>query len=71
MKEITIKTTVQRDLIDITAEVQKAVLKQPDKQRKIPGISDSPYSLMEGNAGTLSLFCDLLRGNVIFTGFEF
>jgi secondary thiamine-phosphate synthase enzyme len=32
MKEITIKTTVQRDLIDITAEVQKAVLDHKKKE---------------------------------------
>lgn len=57
-------------LCAIDDEIQKAVLKQPDKQRKIPGISDSPYSLMEGNAGTFSLFCDLISGNVIFPGFE-
>lgn len=58
-------------LCAIDEEVQKSVLKQPDQQRKVPGVSDSPYSLMEGNAGTLTLYCDLVSGNVVFPGFEF
>lgn len=55
----------------IDENVKEAVKKQPDKQRKIQGVPDSPFSLMEGVAGELTLYSDLVMKNAIFPGFEF
>lgn len=38
-------------------ELQEAMRHQPDGQRQVPGVPDSPCSLMEGSAG---IFCFLL-----------
>lgn len=42
-------------------EVKKAVQTYPDPQRYKIGEPDCPYSLMEGLAGTICFFCDLLH----------
>ena len=52
-------------------EVRKAVEAFADPQRKILGTPDSPYSLMEGLAGTITYFCDLLYPNLAaFPGYD-
>eukprot|EP00340_Litonotus_pictus_P002428 CAMPEP_0170517608 /NCGR_PEP_ID=MMETSP0209-20121228/3540_1 /TAXON_ID=665100 ORGANISM="Litonotus pictus, Strain P1" /NCGR_SAMPLE_ID=MMETSP0209 /ASSEMBLY_ACC=CAM_ASM_000301 /LENGTH=457 /DNA_ID=CAMNT_0010802897 /DNA_START=21 /DNA_END=1397 /DNA_ORIENTATION=+ len=58
-------------LFGLDEKVIEAVSKQNDKQRKVQGMQDSPYSLMDGNGGQLSLYSDLVSGSVVFPGFEF
>lgn len=41
-----------------------------DPQRKVKGIPDTSYSLMEGMGGTLTMYYDLLKGNMLFPGYE-
>lgn len=41
-----------------------------DKSRKVKGIADSPFSLMEGLGGLVTLYSDILSNNVLFPGFE-
>jgi len=43
--------------------VQAAIAKQPDEQRKMPGVPDSPRSLMEGSAGVLCFLLDVITPN--------
>lgn len=51
-------------------DVQASVLSMDDKQRKVKGIPDSPFSLMEGNGGEFTLLSDLLSEDIFFPGFE-
>jgi lantibiotic modifying enzyme len=53
-------------------DVQELCRNYKDPQRLSKGIPDSPYSLMEGEAGTISLYSDLLNEDeyVIFPGYE-
>merc|ERR1712178_473387 len=39
--------------------LQRAVAQQPDPQRRVPGVPDSPRSLMEGSAGVLCFLLDV------------
>ena len=41
-----------------------------DPQRRCIGAADTPFSLMEGIGGTLSMYYDMLSGNVCFPGYE-
>ena len=52
-------------------EVKSAVALFRDPQRYKTGIPDRPYSLMEGLAGTVCFFCDLLHPeNAAFPGYD-
>ena len=50
--------------------VQNKVIVTDDPQRKVVGIPDTPYSLMEGMGGTLVMYYDLIGGNMRFPGYE-
>ena len=50
--------------------VQNKVIVTADPQRKVVGIPDTPYSLMEGMGGTLVMYYDLIGGNMRFPGYE-
>lgn len=50
--------------------VQDKVKMTTDPQRKVKGIPDTSYSLMEGMGGTLTMYYDLLKGNMLFPGYE-
>eukprot|EP00927_Polykrikos_kofoidii_P071425 TRINITY_DN67688_c0_g1_i1.p1 TRINITY_DN67688_c0_g1~~TRINITY_DN67688_c0_g1_i1.p1 ORF type:complete len:446 (+),score=31.65 TRINITY_DN67688_c0_g1_i1:184-1338(+) len=53
-------------------EIQQAVRRQPDSQRRVIGVPDSPRSLMEGTAGVICLLADLCSPDVsAFPGWEF
>lgn len=43
----------------IDPDVQQAIQQQPDPQRRVPGVPDSPQSLMEGSAGVICFLLDL------------
>ena len=46
---------------------------QSNPQRKVQGVPDRPYSLMEGIGGDILCYCDLLTQNVNdvqFPGYE-
>jgi hypothetical protein len=53
-------------------DIQSIVKQHDDPQRNVTGISDIPFSLMEGNGGVVSLFSDLLNDSefVKFPGYE-
>jgi hypothetical protein len=60
-------------LIAICDEKIKKVLSHyVDKQRKMIGKPDTPYSLMEGQGGPIVLLSEFLRGDdyVLFPGFQ-
>lgn len=42
-------------------DVQQGIATYDDPQRFTVGVADCPYSLMEGLAGTICFFCDLLH----------
>eukprot|EP01062_Namystynia_karyoxenos_P062740 TRINITY_DN55617_c0_g1_i1.p1 TRINITY_DN55617_c0_g1~~TRINITY_DN55617_c0_g1_i1.p1 ORF type:complete len:445 (+),score=85.17 TRINITY_DN55617_c0_g1_i1:100-1335(+) len=42
------------------ADLQAAIARHPDPQRRVPGKPDSPCSLMEGSAGVVCFLLDLL-----------
>lgn len=50
--------------------IQRICYDYDDQSRKVTGVADSPYSLMEGILGCLSLYSDLLSEKVLFPGFE-
>ena len=41
--------------------VLQPIAAAPDRQRKVPGVPDAPYSLMEGTAGVICFYADMLR----------
>ena len=41
-----------------------------DPRRNVKGMPDTSYSLMEGMGGTLTMYYDLLKGNMLFPGYE-
>lgn len=41
--------------------LQEAIAQQPDRQRRVPGVPDSPFSLMEGTAGVFCFLLDAAR----------
>ena len=45
-------------------EVLKAIGDTADPQRKVRGVPDSPWSLMEGSAGLICFYLDLLQPGV-------
>jgi hypothetical protein len=54
-----------------TAFVQDEVTRWSDPQRRVVGVPDSPYSLMEGLGGTLCFLVDVLQPEKArFPGFE-
>ena len=54
-----------------TAFVQDEVTRWKDPQRRLVGVPDSPYSLMEGLGGTLCFLVDVLQPDKArFPGFE-
>lgn len=57
-------------LFTFNKDIQLACSQYEDRTRKITGTSDSPYSLMEGMAGHICLFSDILSSNVKFPGFQ-
>jgi len=51
--------------------LQEAIAKQPDSQRKVPGMPDSPRSLLEGSAGVFCYLLDLADpDSAAFPGWE-
>merc|ERR1712060_687781 len=54
------------------AELQQTIRKQPDQQRAVPGVPDSPRSLMEGSAGVVCFLLDLVApASSAFPAWEF
>ena len=57
-----------------TLSFHKVVLKRcesaSDSQRKVQGMPDRPYSLMEGMAGDIMLYADLIEGGGLFPAYE-
>jgi len=51
--------------------LQEAIAQQPDPQRRVPGVPDSPCSLMEGCAGVVCFLLDVCSPHVArFPGWE-
>jgi len=51
-------------------EIQNICAETDDVQRLVKGVSDTPYSLMEGQAGMITFFSDILNGDIRFPGLE-
>ena len=56
--------------LSFNQDVMNIVAKTPDRQRKVPGKPDSPFSLMEGIGGDLVAYIDLMLGDPAFPGYE-
>lgn len=57
----------------INEEIQAIVREnEDDEMRKVPGIPDTPYSLMEGMSGNAVFYADVLMGDqtMRFPGYE-
>ena len=52
------------------AKYQELVKAHKDPSRFVKGISDTPYSLMEGMGGTIVLYADILGNDLMFPGYE-
>jgi len=57
-------------------QLQQAIAVQPDPQRQVRGVPDSPRSLMEGAAGVICFLLDValdgvFPGTAAFPGWEF
>jgi hypothetical protein len=50
--------------------IQQQASTYTDPTRKVSGIADSPYSLMEGLGGTVVLYADVISGEMLFPGYE-
>lgn len=50
--------------------IQQSTYKYSDPSRKVIGVPDSPYSLMEGMGGTIVLYADVLSNKMFFPGYE-
>ena len=53
-------------------DIQSVCSEYDDPQRYKKGIPDRPYSLMEGNGGLLTFYCDILNGDdyMKFPGYQ-
>uniref|UniRef100_A0A7S1IH92 Uncharacterized protein n=1 Tax=Eutreptiella gymnastica TaxID=73025 RepID=A0A7S1IH92_9EUGL len=52
-------------------QVLQHISTAPDRQRKVQGVPDAPYSLMEGAAGVICFYADMLRPEAsVFPAYE-
>jgi lantibiotic modifying enzyme len=51
-------------------QVQTICSQTEDYQRLVKGMPDTPFSLMEGQAGLIAFYSDLLSNDIVFPGFE-
>ena len=59
--ELFLKEAVGVDYATFDPKIQALVSEFSDPQRKVKGIPDHPYSLMEGNGGLLIMYYDLIN----------
>ena len=66
------KRVYQFSSVSTNEQLKTIVKEQNDGMRKVQGIPDSPFSLMEGTGGDIILFSEILRDDKIalFPGFE-
>jgi hypothetical protein len=59
-------------LASIDKDIQNICSEYDHPQRMVTGIPDTPYSLMEGEGGSICLYSDILNGSeyMLFPGFE-
>ena len=50
--------------------IQQQASTYDDPGRKVTGMPDSPYSLMEGMGGTVVFYADVISGKMLFPGYE-
>lgn len=60
--EIWLKRAYRFTLATFDEEIQSLCKGYEDPQRITKGVPDTPFSLMEGVGGDISLYCDILEG---------
>jgi len=56
--------------LSFSESILKKVKEAPDTQRKVKGVPDKPYSLLEGIAGDVISYSDVIAGKGKFPGYE-
>ena len=57
-------------VLSFDENVVKKIREAPDTQRKVRGMPDKPYSLLEGIGGDIILYTDVIKGGGKFPGYE-
>jgi len=59
-------------MISISEQLKQIVINQDNGMRKVQGVPDSPYSLMEGIGGDIIFYSELLKSQetALFPGFQ-